>query len=204
MSTMVDHPQSYFKQWIPRRSPLLEELEIEASKEQIPIVGPVVGQMLYLLARLLGPARILELGTAIGYSAIYLAEGCRNSGGRVISLEKNALMADRARTNFYRAGVAEWIEVRCADALEALQMLQDPLDMIFMDIEKEDYIRALPSCRRLLRPNGLLVADNTGFADADRFNRAIFEDEAWRVVNLWTFLPGHSPENDGLCLALRL
>ena len=204
MGTMVDYPQSYFKQWIPSRSALLSRLETEAFNEQIPIVGPVVGQLLFILVRLFGPHNILELGTATGYSAIYLAEGCRHSDSRIISLEKNTLMADRARANLRLAGLARWVDVRCADALETLHDLQGPLDMIFMDIDKTDYIRALPACRRILRPNGLLVADNTGFAEADRFNRAIYEDQAWCSINLWTFLPGHSPENDGLCLALRV
>ena len=204
MGIMVDHPQAYFRQWLPPRSDLLGKLENEALDQEIPIVGPVLGQMLYLLVRLLGPGcRILELGTATGYSAIYLGEGCREKGGRVISLEQNPRLARRARGNIDQAGLAEVIEVRCVDALEALSELKGPLDMIFMDIEKIDYVRALPACRRLLRSNGLLIADNTGFAEADSFNRAIWGDEAWRSVNLWAFLPGHSPENDGFCVALK-
>jgi predicted O-methyltransferase YrrM len=75
--------------------------------------------------------------------------------------------------------------------------------MIFMDIEKDDYRRALPMCADKLRADGLLVADNTGFQDAHAFNQAVYEDPDWELVNLWTFLPGHSPENDGLCIALK-
>jgi predicted O-methyltransferase YrrM len=93
--------------------------------------------------------------------------------------------------------------VRQANALQALQVMQAPLDMIFMDVEKEDYLKALPACERLLTPGGLLFVDNTGFKDAHNFNQAIFQSNKWEAVNLWGFLPGHSPEHDGLCLALR-
>jgi len=81
--------------------------------------------------------------------------------------------------------------------------LEDSFDLIFLDIEKADYIRALPPCGRLLRSGGLLVADNTGFQDADEFNRIIMNNPQWCAVHLWTLLPLHSPEQDGLCLALR-
>ena len=77
------------------------------------------------------------------------------------------------------------------------------VDFVFMDIEKADYIRALPHCHRLLKPGGLLFADNVGFKDADAFNRAIVTDPGWTSASLFSFLPGHSPEMDGICLALR-
>jgi predicted O-methyltransferase YrrM len=84
-----------------------------------------------------------------------------------------------------------------------MSTLKGSFDVIFMDIEKADYARALKDCHRLLRPGGLLVADNVAFPDADEFNRAVFKDPGWRPVSLFAFLPGHSPERDGLCLALR-
>ena len=79
-----------------------------------------------------------------------------------------------------------------------------PFDFIFMDIDKESYLPALPHCRRLLKLGGLLFTDNVGFAGADPFNREIFASEDWRTVNLLGFLPFHSPEQDGLSLALRI
>ena len=77
-------------------------------------------------------------------------------------------------------------------------------DMVFMDIEKEDYLGMLPHCTRIVRPGGLLLADNVGFADADPFNRALYESPSWRSVSLYAFLPEHSPEMDGLCMAARI
>jgi predicted O-methyltransferase YrrM len=70
MSDIVDNPEEYFGQFVPERDPLLIDLETEASREEIPITGPVVGELLYVLARATGAKRILELGTATGYSAI--------------------------------------------------------------------------------------------------------------------------------------
>jgi len=82
-------------------------------------------------------------------------------------------------------------------------MTPPPFDFIFMDIDKEFYLPALPQCERLIRPGGLMLVDNVGFADAADFNRAIWESGKWRVVNLLGLLPGHSPEWDGLTLAVR-
>ena len=108
MSSVVSDPETYFRALIPDRSDLLRRLEAEADREAIPIVGPVVGLLLYILARSIGARRILELGTATGYSAIFLAEACRESGGKVITLEADPAMAARARRNAEAAGTGKW------------------------------------------------------------------------------------------------
>lgn len=202
-SPMVEKPLAYFQQWIPARSELISRLEKEAAEERIPIVGPVVGQLLYLLARLHRAEIIVELGTATGYSTIFLGRACLHTKGHVISYEAAPELALRARANIAQAGLDHVVEVRCEDALAALKNREGPVDMIFMDIEKEDYLRALPACGGLLRPGGLLFADNTGFRDAHPFNQAIHSDPAWELVNIWSYLPGHSPDHDGICIALK-
>jgi caffeoyl-CoA O-methyltransferase len=203
MSVMVENPAAYFSQWIGGRSELLRSMESEATGQGIPIVGPLVGRLLYVLARLKKAERILELGTATGYSAIFMGAACRENPGRMISLEIDPEMAARARRNISRAGLADIVEVRCQDALSALAVHDQQVDMIFMDVEKQDYATLLPMVTRKMEPGGLLVADNTGFMDAHRFNEAIHADPSWASVNLWAFLPGHSPNHDGLCIALR-
>lgn len=202
-SYMVTNPLTYFKQWIPFQSKLLRQLEKEALDQNIPIVGPVLAQLMYILARLHRAKTILELGTATGYSTIFLGQACRHTDGKVISYEINPELAAHARANLNQAGLATFANVRCENVLTALEKLQGPVDMIFMDIEKEDYIRALPQCNRLLRSGGLLLADNTGFQDAHPFNQAIHSDQRWESVNIWSYLPGHSPDNDGICIALK-
>ena len=203
MSTIVDEPEAYFRQLARKDDPLLRELELEAEREHIPIVGPVVGELLFILSRACGARSILELGTATGYSTIFLARACALDGGAVTTLEHDPAFAARARKNLGRAGLADQAKVVCGDAFAELSRMQGGFDLIFMDIDKADYSRALPECHRLLRPQGLLVADNVAFPDADPFNRAVFSDGGWRPVSLLAFLPGHSPERDGLCLALR-
>jgi caffeoyl-CoA O-methyltransferase len=204
MSNMIADMESHFRGLVPQGDSLLGELEQEALREGIPIVGPVVGELLFILARISGARRILELGTATGYSAIHLARGCQPQGGKVITLELDAVNAQRARENFKRAGLEANIEVRVGEALSLLPTLSESFDLIFLDINKEAYVTALPECQRLLKIDGLLVADNTGFQDAAAFNQAIVQLSQWRVVNLLCFLPRHSPEKDGLCLAARL
>jgi predicted O-methyltransferase YrrM len=203
MSAIVENPEGYFRQFVPDRDPLLLELEEEAQRKTIPIVGPVVGELLFILARATAAKTILELGTASGYSAIFLARACKNVNGRVITLEQDRAMAEKALKNFKTAGLEKHIEIRICDALQEISKMTTTFDFIFMDIEKEDYTRALPHCQKLLKKGGLLVVDNVGFKDADGFNQAIAHQPEWRTISLFSFLPLHSPENDGICLALR-
>ena len=203
MSDIVDHPEKYFRQFIPHRDALMVELEKEAQRKEIPIVGPLVGELLFVLARISRSRRILELGTATGYSAIFLARACSIYDGKVTTVEYDREMAARALKNIQTADVEKYVEIRVEDALVELKKTNEVFDFIFIDIEKEDYIRALPHCTRLLKPGGLLVADNVGFKDADKFNHAITIDLKWRPVSLFAFLPLHSPEYDGICIALR-
>jgi len=201
---MIPNLEDRFRRLLPPRDDLLLELEAEAERDNVPIVGPVVGELLGILARLAGPGLVLELGTATGYSAIYLARACAESGGRLLTLENDPALARRARETLQRAGAAAHAEVRTGDALEILAVCEEPCRMAFIDIEKEDYVRALPACERLVAPGGLLVADNTGFAGAEPFIEAIEASDAWRVVHLLAHLPLHSPELDGLTIAMRV
>ena len=203
MTTIVDEPEAYFRRFVRQDDRLLQELEVEAEAEHIPIVGPVVGELLYVLSRAIGARSILELGTATGYSAIFLARACAGTAGLLTTLELDPAFAARARKNLERAGLENQANVICGDALAHLPQMAGAFDLVFMDIDKADYVRALPECHRLLRQGGLLVADNVAFPDADRFNKTIFGDSGWRSVSLFAFLPKHSPERDALCLALR-
>ena len=204
MSKMMPDLEGYFRGLVPESDALLLELEQEAGREAIPIVGPVVGQLLFILARATGAARILELGTASGYSGIFLGRALSGTAGRVITLELNEPMAARARANFARAGLSEVVEVRVGEALNLMAAMSETFDLIFLDIDKESYLPALSYCRRLLRAGGLLVADNVGFSGAADFNRELLTHPAWRAVHLLSLLPRHSPEQDGLALAVRV
>ena len=203
MAQMILDPETYFRAFIPPREDLLLELESQAQEENIPIVGPVVGELLYILAKSMDCRTILELGTAIGYSALYLAQGLNDRHGILTTIERDETMAARARQNIAKAGFADRVEVRVGDVFQVIGNLDRPYDLIFLDIDKEDYAEALTQCQRLLRPGGLLLADNVAFQGADKFNQSLFQSKHWRGVFLYSFLPDHSPEQDGLALAVR-
>lgn len=202
MSDMILNPESYFRQLVGERDDLLKELELEAENQDIPIIGPLVAELLYVLARVTGAVSILELGTATGYSGIYLAKAAAENGGKLVTIEWSREMARRAAKNFQRAGLSHVVDICEGDALEILESLEGPFDMVFLDIDKEFYVKVLPRIGDVIKDSGLLVADNVGFKDADAFNRAIAGSSRWKGVNLFAFLPGHSPEKDGLCFAM--
>ena len=204
MCAMIADLEAHFREFLPPRDELLLRLEEEARREGIPIVGPLVGELLFILARATQAQRLLELGAATGYSAIYLARGAEPQNGRVVTLESDPQMAARAQANCAAAGLGNRVEVRQGDALALMEGMAGPFDFIFLDIDKESYLPALDRSHRLLRLGGLLVADNVGFAGAQDFNREIFRRPEWRVAPLLCFLPAHSPERDGLSLAVKV
>ena len=194
MSSIIDNPEEYFRQFVPERDQLLIELEEEAWKEEIPIVGPIVGELLHILARVSHAEQILELGTATGYSTIFLARAFASTTGRLVTIDNDPDMAARAKINFHRAGLDQQIDILVGDSQQKLSEMDKSFDLDFLDIDKEYYASVLPHCRRLLKKGGLLIADNVGFKDADPFNRLISKSSEWRSVNLFAFLPLHSPE----------
>ncbi|NNG05035.1 MAG: O-methyltransferase [Inquilinus sp.] len=121
------------------------------------------GKLLYLLARLCGARRILEIGTLAGYSAIWLGRALRVDG-RLITLEVNAEHAAMARTNLDRAGLGGRVEVLVGTALETLPRLaagvDAPFDLVFLDADKTGYVAYLDWALELTRPGGLILADN--------------------------------------------
>jgi predicted O-methyltransferase YrrM len=144
---------------LPRRDEVLAEIEAEAANRNVPIVGPAVARVLHQLALIAGAKSIFEMGSAIGYSTIWWARAV-GDGGRVIYTDGNRKNAEEARRYFDRAGVANRITIRVGDALELLSEQTQQFDIIFCDIDKEDYPRALRAAFPRLRNGGLFVADN--------------------------------------------
>src|SRR3974390_3167571 len=132
MCAMIPDLEAHFREFIPPRDEMLRTLEEEAEREHIPIVGPLVGELLFILARATQARRVLELGTATGYSAIYLARGCEPGKGRVVTLELEGDMAARARANCARAGVGERVEVREGEALLLMEGMAGPFCLFFL------------------------------------------------------------------------
>lgn len=132
---------------------------IEAQGRGWPIVGPAEGNLLFVLARAIGARRVLELGTAIGYSGTWLARALPEDG-ELVTVERDAETADLARKNFETAGVASKVRIEVGEATDALQRVRGPFDLVFNDIDKSAYLAVLPHCLRLLRVGGLLLTDN--------------------------------------------
>jgi caffeoyl-CoA O-methyltransferase len=151
--------EQYLYSVLPARDEVLGHIEAEAIKRDIPIVGPAVGRFLHQLALISGAKTVFELGSAVGYSTIWWARAV-GEGGRVIYTDGDRKKADEARGYFERAGVADRIAVRVGDALELLSEQKEQYDIIFCDIDKEDYPRAFRLAVPRLRKGGLLVADN--------------------------------------------
>lgn len=138
---------------------ILDEIEREALASYVPIIRKEMQSFLKVLLALKRPARILEVGTAVGFSAILMAE----YGGRdckITTIENYEKRIPIARENFERAGKQEQITLLEGDAKEVLRTLAEPFDFIFMDAAKGQYLNFLPEVLRLLEPNGILVSDN--------------------------------------------
>jgi caffeoyl-CoA O-methyltransferase len=151
--------EDYLYSLLPARDEVLSEMESQAAKRNIPIVGPAVGRILHQLALIFGAKYIFEMGSAIGYSTIWWARAI-GEGGRVIYTDGDQKNANEARGYFERAGVANQITVKVGDALELLSEQTQSFDIIFCDLDKEDYPRAFRLALPRLRKGGLLVADN--------------------------------------------
>ena len=151
--------EDYLYSLLPPRDEVLTEIEGEAAKRDIPIVGPAVGRILFQLALMIGAKTVFELGSAIGYSTIWWARAV-GEGGRVIYTDGDRKKAEEARRYFDRAGVSGRITLKTGDALEFLSEERGEYDIIFNDVDKEDYPRVFKLVLPRLRKGGLFVTDN--------------------------------------------
>lgn len=140
-------------------TPFLDKIEKEAQEGQIPIIRKPVQSLLKFFLALTKPKSILEVGTAVGFSALLMDE-YSPADCHITTIEKYEKRIPLARENFRRAGAEERITLLAGDAAEILKGLSDPYDFIFMDAAKGQYIHFLPDVLRLLSAGGLLVSDN--------------------------------------------
>jgi predicted O-methyltransferase YrrM len=138
---------------------VLAAIAREGARQDLPLVDAEVGALLRVLALSIGARRILEIGTAIGYSGIWLA-GALPAGGMLFTMEKDPERARMARANFERAGLAERVGIIVGDAQVTIAKVAGPFDLIFQDGSKPLYVTLLDKLVDLLRPGGLLVTDN--------------------------------------------
>ena len=139
-------------------SEILTEIEQAAHKDLVPIIRKEMESFLRVILTIKHPKEILELGTAIGYSAILMSECC---DAKITTIENYEKRIPIARENFEKAGKSEQIELLEGDAMEVMKTLpKEKYDFIFMDAAKAQYINYLPEVMRLLNPGGVLITDN--------------------------------------------
>jgi len=156
--------EQYLEELLPQRDELFLEMEKQALKETIPVVTPAVGNFLSWLVKVHGAKKILEVGTAIGYSTLWLAEGLKDREGQIVTVDMNVDRATRAVEYFKRRGVAERIQVLMGDARKILPELpQEEFDFIFVDAAKGEYLDYLEIIIPLMPKGGILVVDNVLF-----------------------------------------
>jgi caffeoyl-CoA O-methyltransferase len=160
---VTEELQAYLDGLVPPRDPVLARIEEEAERENLPIVDTHEGMLLYLLVKIAGAKRILELGTAIGYSGIWLLRG--TEGGSLTTFELDHKRAERARANFSEAGLGKQAMVLEQDAVSGLEKLDSRFDVCFIDLlnsfPSEDVTRrVLDLCLARLQAGALLMADN--------------------------------------------
>lgn len=198
----------YLYSMLPGRDEVLAEMEDYATEHKIPIVGPAVARVLQQLALMINARSVFELGSAVGYSTVWWAEAVGDNG-KVIYTDGDTKNAERARAYFARAGVSKRIVVRTGDALEILSEEKQEFDIIFNDVDKEDYPRVLRLVAPRLRKGGLFITDNVLWSGrvaekspSDASTKAILEFNR-KLYDAKEFYTTILPIRDGLAVALK-
>ena len=152
--------EDYIYSLLPERDAVISEIEEYASEHDVPIIGPAVARLLMLLVQISGAKRIFEMGSAIGYSTIWLARAA-GPKAKVFYTDGDPEKARRAQGYFQRAGVAKRIQIQTGDAIALLKKTPGTFDLIFNDINKDQYPAATRAAIPKLRRGGLFITDNT-------------------------------------------
>lgn len=157
--------EAYIRGFIKPDLSLIEGLESEYDSRQDiqPSVGREAGRLLGLLVRLMRAQRVLEFGTCLGYSTLWLANAARSTGGTVTAVEFSRDLCDATHKNLREAGLDGFVRLIHGDASAVAEELSGPFDLILQDSAKPLYLEMLERCISLARPGGLLIADDTLF-----------------------------------------
>lgn len=192
---------------------ILEKIEQEAIRDYVPIIRKETQTFLKVMLSLKKPKRILEVGTAVGFSTILLAQ-YNPEPSEIVTIENYDKRIPIAKENFKRANVKEQITLLEGDAIDILKELEEPFDFIFMDAAKGQYIHFLPDILRLLDKGGLLISDNV-LQDGDiiqsrfaveRRNRTIHKrmrDYLYEITHNEVLTTTVLPVGDGLTMSVK-
>lgn len=205
---------TYINSLDPGNGPFLDELEQRAKKDNVPIIRREMQSFLKVLLQMKRPMRILEVGTAVGFSAILM---CQNTPEEttLTTIEKFEKRIPEAKANFRRAGMEKRITFLEGDAMEILKELEGSFDFIFMDAAKGQYIHFFPEVMRLLAKDGVLVSDNvlqegdiieSHFA-VERRNRTIYKrmrKYLYELTHNEQLMTSIIPIGDGAAVSVRI
>lgn len=197
----------YLDGLLPGRPSVFLEMEERAQREGFPAVGPQVGMLLELLARVIGAQRVIDLGSGYGYSGLWLARGM-DPGGKIILADRSVENMKTARQNFARLGLEGMLDFRLGNAVAIFTQEAGPFDLVFNDVDKEDYPAIIDLAYPRLRKGGVLVTDNTlwsgqvAAADPDEMTRHIMEFNR-KLAEHEGFLTVQVPMRDGVAVSLK-
>ncbi|RWR15195.1 O-methyltransferase [Siminovitchia fortis] len=210
MDHLIDH---YIESLLPRRSELFRQMEKFAEKEHVPIMEQTAIEVMLQFLRIQNPAKILEVGTAIGYSALRMADALPEA--EIITIEKDPARAEQARNYIEAAGKDDRITVLEGDALELGERVTElgPYDAIFIDAAKGQYMKFFNMYSPLLRERGCIYSDNVlfrGYVAEEEVNQRRFRSLARKMKEFNRFLMGHDgyittiiPVGDGLAVSKK-
>jgi len=208
MSITYDYIDDYLYRIAAPRDTLLERMEEYADSHAIPIIGPLVGRLLYNLAKASQSRKILEIGTAIGYSGIWLARAVAPQKGSVTTIDMDPERVKIAKKNISEAGLERIVRVIEGNALKVLPTLKEEFDMIFLDSDKDVYPDAFKMSVPMLRKGSLFVADNALWGgDVAKGGKSKDTQSMIKFNRLVSEFPGMStvivPLRDGVLVSLK-
>lgn len=201
----------YLENLVPPRAPELQKMEAYAEERDFPIIGPICGHLCYQIARTSGAKRIFELGSGYGYSTAWFAQAVKeNGGGEVHHVVWDEDLSNKARVHLKTLGYEGLVKYTVGEAVQALHAARGPFDLIFMDIDKQDYVKALPVIYDKLRTGGILIIDNilwSGriFDDKDQSPQTkSIREITGMLSNNDRWLASVIPIRDGLLIATKI
>jgi len=204
MSETLDilHPAvaGYLDGWTTEPDPVQSEMESYATTHDFPIVGPVVGAFLAVLARGAGVKRVFEMGSGFGYSALWFSRAI-SEGAEITCTELDPENIRRGREWHRRAGIGDSVHWICGDALSAMRDARGRFDLVFCDIDKQQYPEALKIAWLKLRPGGLMVTDNVLWSG--RVTSSVDSDPETSAIREFTRSAYALPDADSTIIPLR-
>lgn len=171
-----------------------------------PFVGLEVGKLLGLLIRSINAQRVLEFGTCLGYSTVWIAQALKETGGKLISVEYDKNLYETTKRNIELAGLSEVVDLILGDASKVINMVEGSFDIILQDSDKSLYSTMLEKCINLTRKNGLIIADDVLFKPmgiAEKFSEPIhrYVKKVFADKRLYSTI---LPIGDGVAISIKL